>query len=174
VEATGDLSDAGTESVGAATSAEVEVEFDVPDIGDAVTPVFFSFANVTSSGVWQPPQITAGVSAFSAFTSSQLGEIILPEGFAYPYVAAIRLGPQPFSSFLSLPPGDVVRFRTRIQLNHHQSPPLVLGAFAASAELVLRVPTPTIGTGDVNGDRNLDLLDVTLIRRALAGLDPWP
>jgi hypothetical protein len=176
VEASGVVSTSG----GAASLdvyADLEVEFDVPDIGDAVTPVFFSLTNVTTSGGWLLPQLQAAtLDFFSTFNSSQFGGFILAEAHPNPILAGFNtfwVWQQPFSSFLSLPAGDVVRFRTRIRLQQGQPAPME-GPFTTSAELVFRVPTPTIGTGDVNGDRFVDLLDSTLLRRRLAGLDPWP
>ena len=44
------------------------------------------------------------------------------------------------------------------------------GSFDRSYSLLFRTVAPTLGSGDVNGDGSVDILDVSLTRRALAGL----
>ena len=47
-----------------------------------------------------------------------------------------------------------------------------LGSYSQSHELQFAVPLPNLGSGDLNGDGVVDIVDSTLLRRSLAGLDP--
>jgi hypothetical protein len=180
IELEGVLSVVGTSTPQIGASAEVTFDFVVPDVGDALTPIFIDFSNLAESGTWMPARLrAAGVSSvegvYSSISSSQLGALVLPEAWpAATYAALEGALVQPLASFVSLPTGHSIRARIGMYFNRSAAVPASTGAFATTAELRLRAPTPTIGTGDVNGDRFVDLLDSTLLRRRLAGVDPWP
>ena len=65
--------------------------------------------------------------------------------------------------------GDGVSFTLRIALTRLIDPGET-GTFQDSFKLQLLVPPPAIGTGDINGDFLFDVVDVTILRRLLAGL----
>jgi hypothetical protein len=68
---------------------------------------------------------------------------------------------------LHLLPGETARIPIEVtfQLWHAAGS----GSFSDSVRLAFRTSPTTIGNGDVNGDALVDIVDTTLIRRALAG-----
>jgi hypothetical protein len=175
--------------IGAAADVYVhvfaEVDAAIPQIGDAMTPVFLSLEELTESGArWSvrsiavtparlPPGPACPVPSVRATPhSAQLGS---PVGDASGYYSLydVELGPWPARTTnpLHLLPGETVRIpiEITIQLAHAQSVSGSGDTFSDSAKLVFRVSPTTIGNGDVNGDAQVNVVDTTLIRRALAG-----
>ena len=158
-----------------------EVDAPIPQIGGALTPVFISLEDLAVSGSnWAVRSIGAtgarlpAVPACSPYTdaaapdSTQLGS---PLGDAWGYYSFhdVDLGAWPARTTnpVQLLPGETARIPIEVtfQLWHAAGS----GSFSDSVRLVFRTSPTTIGNGDVNGDAQVNIVDTTLIRRAIAG-----
>ena len=176
------FSGSGTGSLG---SVYFDVFFEadalIPQIGDAMTPVFASLEDLTESGsLWSVRSIGAAgsrlpaVPSCSPYTNKAAPDSTLlgsPLGDAWGYYSAydLDLGPWPARTTnpLHLLPGETAHIPIKVafQLQHAAGS----GSFSDSVRLVFRSTPTTIANGDVNGDAQVNVLDTTLIRRAIAG-----
>ena len=159
----------------------LEVDAPIPQIGDATTPVFVSLEDLSVSGAtWSVRSIGATPARLPATpacplqsdratpTSSQLPS---PLGDAWGYYSFhdLELGPWPARTTnpVHLLPGETARIpiEVTVQLAHTAG----TGTFTDSVKLVFRTSPTTIGNGDVNGDAQVNVVDTTILRRALAG-----
>lgn len=132
-------------------------EIDVPDLGGAMTPVFCDAVEVLSVlGVWQKQSDLLGGSLWSA----SLGDV-----FAGQQLACST----EFGFLANLPARDTMRVTA--QMNYAVSLQVgQTGAFLETLRYDLLTFPPAIGMGDLNGDSLVDQVDVTILRRTLAGL----
>jgi hypothetical protein len=157
-------------SFGLGPDATLVLEIAVPEVGGPLTPIFWNVTDV----VWQSSVLAFGCAeALMSFDpSSTVAGGTIP-GLR---VADVCVSPpsDPKAGWLVVPGGDTIRVP---EFNVGASAGSVgqqTGPFSGSFSVRFRTSAPTLGTGDVNGDSTVDVLDVTLIRRGLAGLPPWP
>jgi hypothetical protein len=167
-------------------AVQIEVDVAIPDVGDAMTPLFASLDHWDHLGAqWRLARATLVVGRISPScvtteatpTSSFLGAIGAAPG------ATASSGFRQFASYANLASmaspvratephsfiaGDTVRLPLLLSLEFQYSGSA--DGFLDSINVELRTAPPTLGSGDVNGDRKVDLLDVTFLRRRLAGL----
>ena len=174
----------GSGSGGAGTAyidVFLEVDVDVPRVGDALTPVFVSLGTLSTTGaLWSlryaaiygsrlAPVPDCSFTESAAPSSTQLG---LGNQLGDPFNPyALFGGNLPAGEKVTRPvpllAGDTVRIPLQlyIQLAHDPG----TGAVTASVPVSFSATPVTIGNGDVNGDSLVNVLDTTLIRRAIAG-----
>ncbi len=159
----------------------LEVDAPIPQIGDAMTPVFVSLEDLTVSGsTWAVRSIGATGARLPAVPACPLDEdraaptstlLGSPLGDAWGYYSFhdVEIGAWPARTTnpLHLLPGETARIPIQVtfQLWHDAGS----GSFSDSVRLAFRTSPTTIGNGDVNGDAQVNIVDTTLIRRALAG-----
>lgn len=165
--------------------AFLEVDALVPQIGDALTPVMISLENLTESGAtWSVRSINVASARLPASPSCPTDQdraaptsVLLgsPLGDAWGWFSAydLDLGPWPARAThpVGLLPGDTARIPIKIAF--HLRHTAGSGSFSDSVAVAFRRAATTVGNGDVNGDGQVNVLDTTLTRRALAGL-PYP
>jgi hypothetical protein len=160
-----------------------EVETQVPEIGDAMTPVYLSLEDLTETGSgWSADRLTVGPrrqagdlgcphALEAAVDSMFLGSTVGPSTeSSYATYSPLNFGPAwaaRRTDPLELIAGDtvVIPFSFSVTLAFAGS----TGAFSDSVRIAFRTAPTTIGNGDVNGDAQVNVLDTTLIRRAIAG-----
>ena len=161
-----------TENSGAVTGLDFKVDVTlgilVPDVGDAVTPVYSDFENLVIGGIMT--EALEAEASIVEVSSGLLGDMIFRASSPFPnpfvFLGESIQGIDPVQMTL-LPGGDSV------QISLHLTGSWLiagLGAYSSSGEFRFQTATPTIGTGDMNGDSNVDILDSTILRRLLAGL----
>lgn len=149
----------------------VVVDVAIPGVGGPLTPIFWDVIDLNFvSGAF-----TFGCAAASseprAASTDAGGRLEIPSS-----PAEVCIPPDPAGNSVGwavLPGDDTVRLEFTIWPNatsSGQNP----GSFAGNFSVRFRASAPTLGTADVNGDGAVDVLDVTLIRRGLAGLPPFP
>jgi len=155
-----------------------EVEAQIPEIGDAMTPAFVSLEQLTVSGPsWSvrsvysdghrlpvcSPYSNDGEAPDSEIFGSRLGN----KDTYGSYQPDVEAWSERTTNPLFLLAGDTVRIpiAVGVALYYSGSP----GSFSNSVRFALRIAPTTIGNGDVNGDAQVNVLDTTLIRRAIAG-----
>jgi hypothetical protein len=159
----------------------LEVDAPIPQIGDAMTPVFVSLEDLTVSGsTWSVRSIGAtgarlpAAPACSPYEDRAAPDSTLlggPLGDAWGYYSFhdVELGAWPARTTnpVHLLPGETARIPIEVvvQLWHAAGS----GSFSNSVRLAFRTSPTTIGNGDVNGDAQVNIVDTTLIRRAIAG-----
>jgi hypothetical protein len=163
---------------------QIEVDVHVPDLGQATTPVFVSLEDVVTPAFGHlerislegakmiPPCGTEDVLArpSSTLLGRQVGAATDGRGaddFAFygKYLLPEILHMVQPHEFLA---GDTVH----LPIVAHALVTNPGGAFSGSFRVAFRTAAITLGSGDVNGDGGVNVLDVTLLRRAIAGLPP--
>jgi hypothetical protein len=151
--------------------ATVVVDVAIPNVGGPLTPIFWDVIDLDFTSTTFTFGCAAASSEPRAASTVAGGRLEIPSS-----PAEVCIPPDPAGSSVGwsvLPAGDTIRLEFTIWPNAAsavQQP----GSFAGSFGVRLRASAPTIGTADVNGDSVVDVLDVTLIRRGLAGLPPFP
>ncbi len=155
------------------------VDVAVPRVGDALTPVFVSLGNLSASGaLWSlryaavygsrlAPVPDCSFTESAAPSSTQLGTQLGDPFNPYALFGGNLPAGQRVSRPVPLLAGDTVQIPLQlyIQLAHDAG----TGSVDASVPVLFTVTPTTIGNGDVNGDSLVNVLDTTLIRRAIAG-----
>lgn len=167
-----------TDSYGAAAAlnARATVDVNVPSIGEGVTWVYMDpIKEIEVSPGVNPPATSCssilqnGADSPSTPNGTQLMPVGVDQGFR---LATVDISsPASSLSYLPLPPNQTVRLVIPFACALLSREP---GVFHSRTSFRFRVPTPSVGMGDLNGDNNVDLLDSTLLRRSLAGLPGWP
>jgi hypothetical protein len=169
----GETTQAGTGTFYFAPLAELAVDVVVPEVGGPLTPIFWSVTDFEFQGSSQTvPCVVASVDA--AVSSTIAGADLELQNGAVQALQCPSVQPANQAGFVLVPSGDTLRITRFVISSSTESIGQQVGTWSASFSIRFRTSAVTIGTGDVNGDGLVDVLDVTLIRRALAGLPPTP
>jgi hypothetical protein len=160
-----------------------EMEVQVPEIGDAIVPVYITIDDLVETGSnWSVRQIAvfprrhssgpvctyAREAGFdSLFLGSPLGPQIESTITLYARSEFVVPGPARRTTPIQLIAGDTVVIPLEVSIGVAFAGSS--GSFSDSVRIAFRTAPTTIGNGDVNGDAQVNVLDTTLIRRAIAG-----
>jgi hypothetical protein len=144
----------------------VVLEFDVPDIGLPLTPLFLGWDTKLLQDVgWYSDERIPSAQVLASESLKVFGGEFVPNATTirgWGYVT----NPVRLAQFVS---SDTIRLSVWFSVGKRIDAG-TLGSFLNSFELRFRTVAPMLGSGDVNGDGSVDILDVSLMRRALAGL----
>lgn len=153
----------------AEVTATVVIDMVVPELGGSTTPIAFDVETIAEAWTeWAPPTVNASLPN-SKFHSLSTNQTMVSGNFVAGWSAATGSGG---GSFALLPAGDTIQLTLSISQGS-DVPSGVIGGFESSYRIRFRTRQPTIGTGDINGDGSFNVVDVTILRRILAG-DPVP
>ncbi len=148
----------------------------IPVLGGPISPVYIGVDAISESGSARLTQIPVTYYSFPE-TCSDTPLHSLPEstllgvGAGETNFTAAHYSntgtPERWLVPAAFPAGDYVLFSLYVPITVE----LVGGSlFDDSFKITFRTTTPAIGSGDMNGDHSVNILDSTLLRRLLAGL----
>jgi len=146
-------------------SVAINFSFPVPALGDALTVAYFTGeVGGTHPGIFRGGFV-------SPITSTSLNDIINTWSDVTSFFVDLNQPPSipKWSSPMTGAAGDVLNFSGTTSLEL-RIPALYTGPISAIGTVTFRVPPPSIGNGDLNGDSLFDIVDVAIARRTLAGL----